>query len=427
MKKKLPFIALLLVLSVTLTACTVADIPVIGKLLSRGSGQPTGPVTLNVWGLWEDPAVMQKLIDKYQTEHPNVTIKYDDRSIMKPDDYKDRVFNSATQNTIDADIIMVHNSWVPKLKEVLVPAPNDVLSADTFSSTFYPAATQSAVIDGAAYAVPLYYDGLALVYNKKHFEEIGQKEPPTVWEEFRRLALQLTDRTGPTSNPLVRAGAAIGTSTNIDFFSDILGLMWSQANVGIPNELDSRAAQDALTYYTNFVKEDEVWSTSMPEATTAFANEQVSMIFAPSWIVGELIKARPNLEIGVAPVPQAIVSQPVGWASFWMEGVLKSSKNPQVAWDFLNFISQEQQQLDYFNESASARRLGSPYARVSLATQIKEDPYLGAYVKDAPTARTAVMTARSGNKTQVDLLKVAVSEVLAGAKSADALKKMIGK
>ena len=247
--------ALLILVSLVLTACSIQDVPVIGRLFGGGEGVDTSkPVTLTVWGLWESPEVIQALINKYQELKPNVTINYDDRSILKIDDYKDRIFSSAGQ-TIDADVVMVHNSWVPRLKETLVPIPATLMDAGTFSTNFYPVAVKSAVHDNQVYAMPLYYDGLALVYNKQHFDEVGQSEPPTAWEEFRSLALRLTVRAGAdnTSNNL-RSGAAIGTADNIDFFSDILGLMWSQAGVEIPTDLGTRAAQDALTFYTNFVK-----------------------------------------------------------------------------------------------------------------------------------------------------------------------------
>lgn len=426
MKRKLPLLALLIMLSFVLTACTIQDLPVIGKLFAPkdpGNNVPSTPVTLNMWGLWENPDVMHKMIAKYQESHPNVTINYDDRSIMKPDDYRDRVFNSV-QGATDADIIVVHNSWVSRLKDSLAPMPSTLMDANTYASTFYPVAADSAVVDGKVYAVPFYYDGLALVYNKKHFRDIGQTEPPTAWEEFRRLALQLTVK-GPSG--LVRGGAAIGTSTNVDFFSDILGLMWSQAGVAIPNELDSKPAQDALSFYTNFAKEDQVWNSTMPEAATAFANEQVSMMFAPAWLVSDIVAARPNLEIGVAPVPQARPSSPVTWASFWMEAVPASSKNAATAWDFLNYMSQEEQQLQFFNENTAVRKLASPYSLVSLSGQLSADPYLGAYVNTAPYAKSGIMVSRAGNKTQIELLKTAVTSVLGGETPEAALKKMLGK
>ncbi|EKD96090.1 MAG: hypothetical protein ACD_24C00192G0004, partial [uncultured bacterium] len=116
---------LLILVSLVLTACSIQDVPVIGRLFGGGGGgvETSKPVTLTVWGLWESPEVVQALINKYQELRPNVTINYDDRSILKIDDYKDRIFSSAGQ-TIEADVVMVHNSWVARLKETMVPMPS---------------------------------------------------------------------------------------------------------------------------------------------------------------------------------------------------------------------------------------------------------------------------------------------------------------
>jgi len=292
------------------------------------------------------------------------------------------------------------------------------MSPEVYAGTFYPVTFQSAVVDNRAYAIPLFYDGLALVYNKDHFAEVGQQSPPTAWEEFRRLALELSIY---SEDSLIRAGAAMGTADNIDHFSDILGLMWAQANVSIPSEIDSVRAQDALTFYTNFAKEDKVWSTGFREASLAFANGEVSMIFVPSWQILNIIETSPELNIGVAPVPQVSEEAPVTWGSFWMEAVSENSPNASVAWDFLNFLAQKEQQLALFNQSASYRDFGSVYARVDLADELALNDYLRPYVLEASYAKSAEIAGRAGNDTQVGALKSAVNAVLSGTDAATVL------
>ena len=411
MRNKILVTALLIVLPLFITACTLQDLPVIGRFFGGGQtpSVPTDqPVTLNIWGLWENPATMEKLINKYKESHPNVTINYDDRSVLKLEDYKETVYTRAGQEGAP-DIVFVHNTWVPGLRDALQPSPASVLSSQDFANRFYPAAQRSAVIDNNVYAAPLYYDGLVLVYNKAHFEEIDQTEPPTAWEEFRRLALELTIR--GQQNTIVRAGAAMGAADNIHFFSDILGLMFSQAQVNIPADLDSKAAQDALSFYTNFMTEDRVWDLNMPEASAAFAQEKVSMIFVPTWNLLDIIAARPDLEIGVAPVPQALPDTPASWASFWMLAVPAGSSNSASAWDFINFLSQDDQQLALYSENSVYRKFGSAYSSVTLRSQLDSNPYLKPLLDMAPFASTGRITARSGNKTAVDALFTAVNEV----------------
>ncbi len=417
MKNKILTAVLLVSLPLFLTACTLKDIPVIGKLFSGGSKVANTPMTLNMWGLWESPEIMDALIQKYTTLYPNVTINYDNRSVVTPSLYKDTIKGRLPQAGVP-DIVVVHNSWVSEIKDYLSPAPASLITPQVYSQRFYPVSTQSAVIEGKIYAAPMYYDGLVLVYNKSHFEEVNQTTPPTAWEEFRRLALDLTQTT--KEGDFVRSGAAIGTADNIDFFSDILGLMFAQAGLKVPDDLGSKAAQDALAFYTTFVKEDRVWDNTLPEASKAFAQGKVSMIFTPTWNLLDIIKANPDLNIGVAPVPQALPETPVSWGSFWMYAVPKTGQNADAAWQFVDFLTQDEQQLAMFSQASKFRTYGAPYSSVALASQSSSGPsakYIKSVLDTAPFAVSGYFAGRSGNAFQVDALKKAVNSTLYGGVS----------
>jgi multiple sugar transport system substrate-binding protein len=411
MRKKILTIALLLVLPFFVTACTLQDLPVIGKLISKVPSPATGSGTVNVWGLWENPEVLDVAIAKYKEANKNVNVNYDDRSVIKPDQYKDTVVTRLNQNDVP-DVVVIHSSWVPALKSYLSPMPSGLMSTQDYTSKYYPVASKNAVLDNKIYAVPVYYDGLMLVYNKKHFAEVEQINPPTGWEELRKLALSLTKR--DEKGNLVRAGAAIGAADNIDFFSDILGLLFAQAGVQYPNELDSTKAVDALTYYT-LLYNDGMWNNSMPEASVAFAQEKVSMIFIPSWNLLDIIKSRPDLDIGVAPVPQALPENPVSWGSFWMFAVPEKSTNKEAAWNFIKYLASDEAQLTMYSKASTYRTYGAPFASVSLAGQIKGSAnakYLAPLLDTAPFSVTDELAARSGNMVQVTALKEAVDSLI---------------
>jgi len=67
----------------------------------------------------------------------------------------------------------------------------------------------------------------------------------------------------------------------------------------------------------------------------------------------------------------------------------------------------------------------TPYSLQTLNADLTSNPYLRAYVTTAPFASGGVMSARSGNKLQIDLLREAVNAVLKGAGAETALNKMI--
>lgn len=158
--------------------------------------------------------------------------------------------------------------------------------------------------------------------------------------------------------------------------------------------------------------------------SAAFAKGQVSMIFVPTWQLLDIISASPNASsIGVAPVPQAIPQDPRSWATFWMYTVPANTSKSHAAWEFLKFLSQEDQQLMYYNEVSQERYFGSPYSLISLSDEVSNE-LLTPVIEAAPYARSNEMAGRAGNVTQVDALKKAVNAVLSGESSEKALKAM---
>ena len=411
MKKFLTAI-ILISLPFFITACTLQDLPGIGKFFGNGGGLRK-PVDLAMWGLWENPSVMNTLIGNYSQSNPDVAINYDDRSVIKPEEYKEILFGRLAQEADVPDIVLVHNTWVSEMTDLLEPMPAKMMDTETYSGKFYPAAVQSAVMGGKIYASPMYFDGLVLVYNKDHFEEINQATPPSSWEEFRSLAIRLTQI--GENRDLLRAGAAIGTDNNIDFSTDIIGLFFQQARVSIPDQLSSLPAQDALSFYLKFSADDGVWNSSFPKEAIAFARERVSMIFIPSWNLLDIIKARPDMNIGVAMVPQIDQDNPVTWGSFWMYAVPKNSKNKEVSWDFINFITSEEQELIKFNEASRYRPFGAPFANKSLRNKVQSGSiaeYLSPVMMSGMYSQSNVFSARSGNQKEINLLTTALQKIM---------------
>lgn len=415
---KIKSLALLAVIPFMLTACTVADLPVIGKLL-QGKDKP---VTLKVWGLWEPVEVMQPVIDDYQKAHPNVTIQYESRSFVTLRSYKESVFTRLSEGSAP-DVVLIHNSWTPYLVKYLAPAPSKVFAADTYANTFYPVAKESGVFDSKIYAAPFGYDGLALVYNKDMLTEAGISEPPTTWEEFRVAAAKLTKRA--SNGTLDQAGAAIGTANNIEHFSDILGLLFAQGGVNVPADFSSQAAADVMSFYTNFATQERVWNDTLPGSVDAFSQKKVAMIFAPSWEVLNILNKNSQLNVGIAAVPRALdlSGNPivVDWGSFWMNAVAKNSTSADTAWDFVKFMSEDASQRKIFSEQAKLRAFGVPYSTKTLQGELSNNAYLDPYLKSAPNAKSGILAAGSGNDKEVEIMRTAVNSVISGTGPLDAL------
>lgn len=343
-----------------------------------GVSAPTKQTVITYWGLWEPSSVLEGVFTDFSKENPGVIVQYQKQS---PTQYRERL-QSAIASGTGPDVFRFHASWVPMLRSELTSMPSSVMSATEYSATFYPIAVKQLSSGSQIVGVPLMYDGLGLYYNKQIFQTAGM-QPPTTWAELSERAQSLTIRNG---EQIERSGAALGTATNVEHFSDILGLLMIQ-NGADPSDPTSNEAIQALTFYTNFATKYNVWDETLPSSTVAFARGDTAMMIAPSWRAHEVLAMNPDLQFGIISVPKLATEQ-IAWASFWAEGVSSQSKNKDVSWKLLKYLSSATVQQKLYADAAQTRTFGEIYSRKDLADELISDQYVGAYLSDAPYAQT---------------------------------------
>jgi len=444
MNKQNIIIKIILFLFVTtfFSACTVADIsptnisptdisswPIIGKYLSKNKTSTTKvptdqtqtnpitkePVTLTYWGLYVPKEVMDPLIKKYQETHPNVTINYEEQKPTTIAEYKEKVATRITSGS-GPDIFRAHNSWFGYLNNIMAPLSAKVMTEQQYLDRFYNIALQSSKIGGQIYGIPLEYDQLILIYNKDLFSEAGIVKPPETWEEFRLNAIKLTKKDG--TGAISQAGAGVGVVNNVQYATDILGYMFSQSDVTIPNFLDDPAALSVVNYYKGLADSDNVWSLNLPNTATSFANGKVAMIFGTTETVRDILSINKNVNMGITNAPQVPSLEGSNnltdtyWANFWMETVSKNSKNADVAWDFLKFLSEDEQQKEYRNSLKLFETAVPPFGNKALNSSISEE-FILPVIKGADKATSGLIADCAGNLSYRD----AVASVISGTQT----------
>ena len=348
---------------------------------------------ITYWGLWEPESVMQPLIDEYQKSHPGVKITYIQQS---PKEYRDRLQNSLDQGK-GPDIFRLHSSWIPLLKNHLAPIPASVYSSQDFESTFYPVIGSDVRVGNNYSAIPVGFDGLAMYVNDDLLQASGQSVPQN-WDDLRLVAQAMTRCDSPDgkctgASKILVSGASLGTADNVDHWQDVLLVLMLQNNVnlGYPT---GKSAQDALNYYTIFVKSDHMWDSTLPSSTFQFAAGKVGIYFAPSWRVFEIQQKNPQLKFSIHPIPQLPIEpsrgeQPITWANYWVEGISKKSPRAAQAWEFLKYLSSPDALQKFYQQAvASGRAFGEPYPRIDMASSIKDAPLVGPYINQASQARS---------------------------------------
>lgn len=367
----------------------------IGSMVYSRFGQKpeTGAaVTLTYWGLWEENKTMQVLIDDFQRNNPTIKVVYQKQD---PELYKERVLaRSDTGN--GPDILTYHNTWLPTMRNVLLPLPQDVVTPEEFKKTYYPVVHADLIHNGAIYGIPQGIDTLALFVNKDIFDAAGIGIPQT-WDEFIRAAKTLTvkDETGAIKT----AGAAMGTYDNVTHAPDLLSLLFVQNGVNLSAFSNAQPLiADTLTFYTAFALDREsVWNGSLTPARLAFANGELAMYFGYSWEIPVLFAANPNLVFTIHPAPNLPTKQ-ISIASYWVNGVSNKSKFQKEALLFTKYLAQKEVAQKLYTESAKLRTYGTPYARVDLAETLSDNPFLYPFVLQAPYATSSYFASETQDK-----------------------------
>lgn len=386
-------------------------------------------VTIIYWGLWEADEIMHPLIEKYEAANPGVNIEYSQQTFKN---YESRLYTRLQQSTTSTepapDIFRINNTWLPKYQKYLSPVPSSEIDRSTYSSEFYPTALDDFTgTDGQLYAIPWEIDGLTVIYNKQLLAKAGYNEPPADWDSFMEAAAKMTtkDSTGKIS----KSGVAIGTAQNIVHSADILTFLMLQNNADLIDStktkvnLTSERAVSAMDTYVSFAESDDpTWATYLPDDLTMFYRGDLAMMFAPSWRAFDIINSAPQIEFGIAPLPQLPNNDPVYYSMYWGDTVSNTSSHQAIAWDFVNFLSEPEQQRRLFSNAAQTRAFGEPYSRVSMNEELAENPYTEAIAEMAPEMRSWQI----GDQIFVEeLFRDAISEIVNSNKDTSSILKSI--
>lgn len=358
-------------------------------------------VKLTVWGVFDSRQVFDDLINLYRKAHSNVEISYEQKN---PDTYEADLIGALAAGT-GPDIFMFQNTWLPKHKDKITPVSTTTLPYATFRAAFPQVVSEQFAPNQIIYASPLYLDTLALFYNKDMFDKNSIPLPPKTWTEFTADVNKLK-QINPTTNEILRAGAAIGGSNqSINRGTDILNLLMLQAGTqmvdpGFQNATfaqtagnGEQAGLNSLNYYSAFANPSSpsyTWNENLHYSVDNFAEGNTAMMFNYSHQIPIIHNKNPFLNFGIAPAPLESGcenTQPptcVSYANYWGLAVSKRSRNPAWAWDFIinTTITNKAAAESYFTATKK------PPALISLINDNINDPDYGVFIKQALIARS---------------------------------------
>ncbi len=394
------------------------------KLADKKTQEAMKPITITYWRVFDGPDAFEKVIANYKALHPFITINY---RKLRYEEYESELLNALAEDR-GPDIFSIQNTWMRKYQTKLAPMPDTItmvypvvqgtikkevipesrttksISLKELKDNFVDIVSHDVILgDGKVYGLPLSVDTLAMYYNKDLFNNAGISQVPNYWnKEFLQDVKKLTKQ--DSKKGFLQSGVALGGSKNINRYSDILAVLMMQSGATMMSDSGQvlfhtapssvaggsnnyAPGVDALRFYTDFsdpAKESYSWNGESPNSLDMFIGGNLAIMFSYAYDL-ETIKTRaPKLNFSVAKLPQieGMPSTNINFANYWVEVVSKKSPLTNEAWDFVQFITKEEQAKIYLENTKR------PTALRSLVAKQKEDNELGVFADQVLTAKS---------------------------------------
>lgn len=346
---------------------------------------PSGGAEIAFWAMGREGEVVQQLLPEFQRSHPDIRVKA-----------QQIPWSAAHEKLLTAyaggnlpDVLQLGNTWLAEFVAIgALRALDGRLAASTLPpEDYFPATLAANRLDGALYGLPWYVDTRVLFYRRDLLEAVGITTPPRDWPSWLD-ALQRVQAAGL---------AEYGLLLPVNEWELPTALAW-QAGAELLRDGDrygnfrSEAFRRAFAFYLSLYRSrlaPSLGNSQMANIHQEFARGYFAAFVTGPWNVGELRRRlAPNLQTSwaTAPLPTAQGAAPglslAGGASLALS---RHSRHPEAAWALLEFLSQPQQQIRFYQLTGDLPSRRSSWQDPSLA----EDPTLAAFRQQLFVSRAA--------------------------------------
>jgi len=359
-----------------ITACAPAA--------KQAEAKKAEPVKLSIWGGFPEMEPFYKYAaEEFKKTNPNVEINV----LSQPLREFEQKLSATIPSDTASDIIEISTYASHKFSSAgLIPElPAKVKDFFMASGRYSDFAKANNTINGKLYGLPFFQGRTALFWNKAMFKEAGLTAPPKTFAEMAQMAKKLAKT---EAGALTRSGHSLRLSGQGSGVAEKFWFVLYPMGGSIVEEgkekgkyhagYNNDAGKSALKYYIDAVHVDKWDSHTVKHDADAFELGMTAMFFRESWVIGDIAKKAPTLDYDTAPVPAdkrwGRITNPVNFY------VTKSSKNPDLAWDFAMFMN------DSKNLVWMLDNVGWLPARqdVDLSAVFAKKPQLKAFVMNDP-------------------------------------------
>lgn len=334
------------------------------------------------WAMGREGEVVQELVRDFETQHPSIRVEVQ----QIPWTAAHEKLLTAHVGDSSPDICQLGNTWIAEFVALnaLEPLGDLVDRSHTIApDAFFPGIWDTNVIEGMPFGVPWYVDTRVLFYRKDVLARAGYDSVPATWAEWREAMVSVKRLAGED-------GYAILLPTNEFSQPVIFGLQMHSSLVaenGTVGAFSKKPFRDAFTFYVGLFESGLAPPVSNSEVSNLyqeFARGYFSMYVTGPWNLGEFERRLPP-ELADAwataplPGPEGIESG-VSLAGGSSIVLFRSSERKEAAWKLIEFLSEPEQQLRFFEltgdlpariESWEAESIASNERILAFGEQLK--------------------------------------------------------
>ncbi|MEH0470295.1 ABC transporter substrate-binding protein [Streptomyces hayashii] len=327
------------------TACT-------GRSASEAGDDASKEQTITFWHAWSAPnevKAVQSLVAGFEKTHPRIHVNVvgnmtDDKinqALRAGGSKAPDVISSFTTNNVGK---FCSSGALVDLNPLFKKAHIDP------GATFPKAMNEYTQYDLDRCAAPLLGDAYGLYYNKTAFAKAGIQAPPKTWSEFEADAEKLTITQGDTYKQLGFMPDYHGWETTTEHYMGQFSPTYFDKS-GKSTIATDPAVADAFTLQKKLVDDlggfkklekfrsglGDEWGPKHP-----FQTGQVAMQLDGEWRLGMAMEAKPDFEIGVAPLPvpdDRAAQYGKGYITGTIAGIAATSRKQNAAWELLKYMT----------------------------------------------------------------------------------------
>jgi len=341
-------------------------------LACTGQDKPEGPVTLEWWQFWTDPAVkpvIEEMVTEYEAAHPGITVNLTDLTWANGHEKIVVAFSSGTA----PDIVELGSDWIGEFAAAGQLAPLNDMIEDTARLVGW----KPAVYNDTIYACPWILGTRVLFINRSLMEQAGltDLDIPVNWDKFREVCYKI-DSIGDDIY-----GFGSNAAEKHRLYKKFLPFFWSAGGNLFSEDFKYVTIAGNIGYKALMLYKELSDSCSMIDTQRrledAFLAGKIGIIISGDWLLRRIKNEKPGLDFVTTLMPG-----PVYPGSSFMGGeylaISGSCPYPGEAMAFIEYIINAENQIRFAKANYSASPSNKEAARDEF---FKEDINLQTFIK----------------------------------------------